>query len=127
MCILWLFTSQSANVSTALRELHDHICELQTKHLEAGDFNQAKLTDILPCFHQHISLATRESNTLDHEYTNRQEAYIAVPHHHMGFSDQFSILLVPAHRPVLKDIKPTQTTITVWHSGAASMLQDCFE
>lgn len=50
-----------------------------------------------------------------------------VPHPHLGFSVHISILVVPAHTPVLKDNKPIVKTITVWPSGAASMLQDFFE
>jgi len=60
-------------------------------------------------------------------YTNRREAYRAVPRPNLGFSDHISILLVPTHHPVIKNNKPTERTITVWPNGAVSMLQDCFE
>jgi len=127
-----VYIPPSANISIALRELHDHICELQNKHPEAffivaGDFNQAKLKDVLPRFHQHVTLATRGNNTLDQVYTNRREAYRAVPSPNLGFSDHISILLVPTHHPVLKDNNPTEKPITVWPYGAVSKLQDCFE
>lgn len=102
----------------ALRELHNHICELWTKHPETfilfvGDINQAKLTDILPRFYQHVSIATRDYNMLDHVYTNRREAYKAMPRLHLGFSDHTCVLPVPTHCPVLKNNKPAQKTITV--------------
>lgn len=69
----------SANTSMAIRELYNHICVLQNKHPEAffvvaGDFNHVKLTDILPLFHQHVSMATKGNNMLDCVYTNKQEA-----------------------------------------------------
>lgn len=130
--IVAVYIPPSANASMALGELHDHIGALQNKHWDvffvvAGDFNHVNLTDILPRFHQHVSIATRGNNTLDRVYTNRGAAYRAVPHPHLGFSDHIYIQLVPAHRLLLKDTKPTVKTITVWPSGANFILQDCFE
>ena len=51
--------------------------------MAAGDFNHVKLTDTLPWFHQHVSIATRGNNTLDCVYTNRWEAYSEVPRPHL--------------------------------------------
>ncbi len=62
-----------------------------------------KLIDILPWFYQHVSIVTRGNNTLNSVYTNRPRADRAVSCPHLGFSDHISILLVPAHCPVLKD------------------------
>ncbi len=42
--------------------------------------------------------------------------YRSIPHPHLGASDS-----------VLKDIKATQKTITVWPSETVPMIQDCFE
>ena len=58
------------NANEALKELHDNISLLQTKHPEAfyvvaGDFNHVKLTDTLPRFYQHVTIPTRGDNTLD--------------------------------------------------------------
>lgn len=122
--IVAVYIPPSANASKALRELHDHIGVLQNKHPEAffvvaGDFNHVKLTDTLPRFYQHVSIATRGNNTLDRVYTNKWDSYRAVPCLHLGFSDYISIMLAPAHHPVLKANKPTQKTITVWPRGAA--------
>lgn len=52
--------------------------ERHNKHPEAfwvvvGDFNHAKLTDILPRFRRLISVATRGNNTIDQVHTNRWE------------------------------------------------------
>lgn len=128
--IVTVYVPLSANAHVALGELHDHTCELQNKHLEsffvvAGDFNHAKLMDTLPQFYEHVSIATRGNNTLDQVYTNRREAYRALPCPHLGFSDHIYIMLIPAHRPVLRHDKPTQKNITVGPSTVVPMLQDC--
>ncbi|KAI3375424.1 hypothetical protein L3Q82_021910, partial [Scortum barcoo] len=69
----------------------------------------------------------RGNNTLDRVYTNKRDAYRAVPHPHLGFSDHISIMLVPAYRPLLRRHTPTQRTITVWPSDAVPALQVCFQ
>ncbi|KAI3374040.1 hypothetical protein L3Q82_022606, partial [Scortum barcoo] len=104
---------------------------LQHKHPEAfyvvaGDFNHVNLTDTLPKFYQHVTIPTRGNNTLDRVYTNKRDAYRAVPHPHLGFSDHISIMLLPAYRPLLRHT-PKQRTITVWPSDAVPALQDCFQ
>ncbi|KAI3366789.1 hypothetical protein L3Q82_009452 [Scortum barcoo] len=90
------------------------------------DFNHVNLTDTLPKFYQHVTIPTRGNNTLDRVYTNKRDAYRAVPHPHLGFSDHISIMLLPAYRPLLRHT-PTQRTITVWPSDAVPALQDCFQ
>jgi len=93
----------------------------------AGDFNHANLTDIAPRFYQHVTFATRGNNILDRVYTNRRRAYRAVPLPKLGLSDDISVMLVPSYSPVVKTMKPTQKTITLWPSNATSVLQHCFE
>ncbi|KAI3352197.1 hypothetical protein L3Q82_005161 [Scortum barcoo] len=66
-----------------------------------GDFNHVNLTDTLPKFYQHVTIPTRGNNTLDRVYTNKRDAYRAVPHPHLGFSDHISIMLLPAYRPLV--------------------------
>ncbi|KAI3362739.1 hypothetical protein L3Q82_001805 [Scortum barcoo] len=56
-----------------------------------------------------------------------RDAYRAVPHPHLGFSDHISIMVLPAYRPLLRRHTPTQRTITVWPSDAVPALQDCFQ
>lgn len=60
-----VYIPPGANANKALKELHDTISLLQTKHPEAfyvvaGDFNHMKLTDTLPCFYQHVDFPTGE-------------------------------------------------------------------
>ncbi len=97
------------------------ICSLQNKH-----FSHVNLTDITPGFYQHITIVTQGDNTLDCVYTNRREAYRVVPRPHLGLSDYITIMLVPSYIRVLKKMKVTQRTITVWPNDAAPVLQDCF-
>ena len=130
--IIAVYVPPHANATAALKELHDTINTLQNKYPEAlyvvaGDFNHVWLRDTLPTFQQHVKIATRGNNTLDKVYTNRRETYRAFPHPHLGSSDHISIMLAPAYCPVLKNKKATEKDITVWPSGAISMLQDCFE
>ncbi len=126
-----VYIPPSTNANEALGELHDNICSLQNKHPEAffviaGDFNHVNLTDVTSGFYQHVTPATRGENTLDRVYTNKCRAYRAVPRPHLGLSDHISIMLIPSYSPVLKKMKPTNKTITVWPNDAASVLQDCF-
>lgn len=134
MFIAAVFVPPDANTNATLKELHDAVSSLQNKHPEAlyvaaGDFNHVNLQDTLPEFHQHpsVTIATRGDNTLDRVYTNRRGIYRAAPHPHLGSSDHISIMLVPAYCPVVKSMRATQKTITVWPTEAVSMLQDCFE
>ncbi|KAI3358987.1 hypothetical protein L3Q82_015367 [Scortum barcoo] len=126
-----VYIPPGAKANEALKELHNNISSLQHKHPEAfyvvaGDFNHVNLTDTLPKFYQHVTIPTRGNNTLDRVYTNKRDAYRAVPHPHLGFSDHISIMLLPACRPLLRRHTPTQRTITVWPSDAVPALQDCF-
>ena len=45
----------------------------------AGHFNHCNLRTVLPKYHQHVSVATRENNILDHVYSNVKGAYKAAP------------------------------------------------
>ncbi len=83
--------------------------------------------DTLSSFYQHVTIPTRGDNTLDCVYTNIQGAYRALPRPHLGLSDHITILLAPAYRPLLRRIRPTKKTVTVWPSDAAFVLQDCFQ
>ena len=74
-----------------------------------------------------VKIATQGNNTLDKVYTNRRETYRAFPRPHLCSSDHISIMLAPAYCAVLKNKKATEKDITVWPSGAISMLRDCFE
>lgn len=63
------------------------------------------------------------TNKLNHVCSNKQDAYSAIPHLHRGLSNHISVMLVPTYCPLLTSSK--KDSITVWHSGAVSALQDC--
>ncbi|KAI3369447.1 hypothetical protein L3Q82_007487 [Scortum barcoo] len=126
-----VYIPPGAKANEALKELHNNISSLQHKHPEAfyvvvGDFNHVNLTDTLPKFYQHVTIPTRGNNT--NKLHQQRDAYRAVPHPHLGFSDHISIMLLPpAYCPLLRRHTPTQRTITVWPSDAVPALQDCFQ
>ncbi|CAI5678409.1 unnamed protein product [Oreochromis niloticus] len=130
MFVIAAYIAPHANANNVLKELHNNISSLQNKHPEAfyvvaRDFNHVNLTDILPRFHQHVTIPTRGNNMLDRVYTNMRDTYRAVPRPHLGLSDHICIMLVPAYHPPLQHSKPTQKT--VWPNDGDSELQDCFE
>ncbi len=120
------------NRSEALNYLYQHISEQQTAHPDAflilaGDFNHADLKSVFPKIYQHVDFPTRGKNTLDLVYTTQRGAYKALPLPHLGASDHITVMLMPAHRPLVKVIKPTHKQIQVWPEGSSEALQDCFE
>lgn len=130
--IVVVYIHPSAKANEVLAELHENIVSLQNKYPDAfyviaGDFNHVNVTDITPRFYQHVTIGTRGNNTLDRVYTNRRGAYRAFPLPNLGLSDHISVMLAPSYSPVVKTMKPTQKSITVWPGNAASVLQHCFE
>lgn len=94
------------------------ISSLQTKHLEAfyvvaGDLNHVKVTDTMPSFYQHVTFPTWGDKTLECVNSNIHGVYRALPSPHFGLSNHIYILLAPAHRPLLRRIRPTKKTVTV--------------
>lgn len=86
-----------------------------------------KLTDTMPSFYQHVTFPPWGDKTLECVNSNIHGVYRALPRPHLGLSDHICILLAPAYRPLLRRIRPTKKTVTVWPSDAASVLQDCFQ
>ncbi len=120
------------NRSEALNYLYQHISEQQKAHPDAflilaGDFNHADLKSVFPKIYQHVDFPTRGKNTLDLVYTTQRGAYKALPLPHLGASDHITVMLMPAHRPLVKVIKPTHKQIQVWPEGSSEALQDCFD
>ena len=80
-----MYIAPQAITMTALKELHWTLCKLETTCAEAaftvaGDFNKANLRETLPKFYQYIDCSIRDAKTLDHCYSNFQDAYKALPH-----------------------------------------------
>ncbi len=102
-------SSNNNNRSEALNDLYQHISEQQTAHPDAflilaGDFNHADLKSVFPKIQQHVDFPTRGKNTLDFVYTTQRGAYKALPLPHLGASDHITVMLMPAHRPLVKVI-----------------------
>ena len=120
-----------ADTMTALKELHWTLCKLETTYPEAafivaGDFNKANLRKTLKKFYQHIDWSTRSAKTLDHHYSNFQDANKA-PSPPFGKLDHDLILLIPSYRQKLKQEVPVLRSIQCWSDQTESMLQDCFD
>ncbi len=118
--------------ASAVTDLYQHISEQQTAHPDAflilaGDFNHADLKSVFPKIQQHVDFPTRGKNTLDFVYTTQRGAYKTLPLPHLGASDHITVMLMPAHRPLVKVIKPIHKQIQVWPEGSSEALQDCFD
>ncbi len=125
-------SSNNNNRSEALNGLYQHISGQQTAHPDAflilaGDFNHADLKSVFPKIQHHVDFPTRVKNTLDFVYTTQRGAYKALPLPHLGASDHITVMLMPAHRPLVKVIKPIHKQIQVWPKGSSEALQDCFD
>ncbi|KAK3537358.1 hypothetical protein QTP70_008788 [Hemibagrus guttatus] len=130
--IVGVYIPPRANAKEALCELYGAISELQNAHPDglfiiAGDFNHANLKSVLPKFHQHVDFATRGVNALDLVYTNILCAYRAEPRPQLGYSDNISVMLIPAYRPLVRHSKLVVKLVKTWPEGAISALQDSFE
>ncbi len=120
-----------ANSTAALSKLHNVFSALETAHpdadfIAAGDFNQCNLRAVLPKYHQHVDIPTRENNTLDNVYSNICGAYRAAPRPHFGQSDHISLFLYPAYRQRLKQTNPITKQVKLWTPQTEGILQDCF-
>lgn len=106
-----VYLPPSANANYALAKLHETISNLQTMHPEeliiiAGYVNHVNLKSVLPRFFQHVNFTTRGDICLDIVDTNT--TYKVFPHPHLGYSDQISVLMVPACKSLLKSFNSAQ-------------------
>lgn len=74
-----------------------------------------------------MNFPNKGEDKLDLFYTDSHEAYKSIPHTHLGLSDHFSVMLMPAYRSVLICPRQLHRHIRDWPAGAVSALQDCFE
>eukprot|EP00061_Rhincodon_typus_P003030 g19113.t1 len=96
-----------ADVKNTLDKIYTATKTPETKFPEslfivASDFNQAKLKQVMPKYHQHISCPTRGINILDRCYTTIKDAYCSIPCPHFGKSDHSAAFLLPAYKQKLK-------------------------
>eukprot|EP00061_Rhincodon_typus_P010009 g33944.t1 len=87
----------------------------------AGNFNTAKLKQVMPKYNQSISCPTRGPNILDHCYTTSKDAYRSIPCPHFG------IFLLPAYRQKLKRENPSRKEVQCWSEAAEDHLWECLE
>ena len=92
-----------------------------------GDFNRAKMKKVMPKYHQHIDFFTRGDQTLDHCYTAFRDSYKPFHRPAFGKADHTSILLLPAYRQKLKQVRPVARTVHQWSDESVATLQDCFD
>lgn len=74
-----------------------------------------------------VDSRTRKGKTLDQVYTNIPGAYKARPSPHPGYSDDLSLSLTPAYKPIICRSKPQHKTMQSWTEEAKLSLHDCFE
>eukprot|EP00061_Rhincodon_typus_P011907 g37275.t1 len=108
-----VYISPHTDVKNALDVIYTTTNTLEMKFPEAlfivaGNFNQASLKQLLPRYHQHISCPTRGLNILDHCYTAINDAYGFIPCPHFRKSDHYTVFLLPAYKPKLKQEGPSQ-------------------
>ena len=127
-----VYIHPKADTDQALNSLCEIISKYENSDPEAlsiitGDFNQANLRSVLPNYHQQITCATRELNTLDHCYSKIRGAYKSIQRGNLGNSDHTTILLLPTYKQVMKQSKPVKATVNVWTEDAKEKLRGCFE
>ncbi|XP_039908517.1 uncharacterized protein LOC120747010 [Simochromis diagramma] len=106
-----IYIPPQADNNKALSDLHDVLSGHQAKHpdaalIVAGDFNRAKLKQVMPNFHQHVTCPTRGNNTLDHCYSPFKGGYKAISLPAFGKSDHVAILLAPEYKQRLHQEAP---------------------
>ena len=104
-----------------MEELYVIINGLENMHREAafivvGDFNRANLKN--ECL---------RDQTLDHCYTAFRDSYKPLHRPAFGKADHSSILLLPAYRQKLKQVRPVARTVHQWSDESVATLQDCFD
>lgn len=124
-----VYIPPQADTDTALSDLRDVLCQLQTKHpnaalIVAGDFNKAKLKKVLLNFYQHVPCSTRGNNTLDHCYTPFKEGYKAMSLPPLGKSDHATIFLVPKYKQRIAQEKVVTRQVRCWNVQSEATLQD---
>ncbi|XP_069747947.1 rho-related BTB domain-containing protein 3 isoform X3 [Narcine bancroftii] len=90
------------------------------------DFNEANLKKSLTTYHQHITCATRGTNTLNYYSATIKKDYQAIPHPLFGKSEYLSVLLL-AYKQSLRTTAPGVKTVKVWSWDLPAGFQDCFE
>lgn len=123
-----VYIPPQADTGLALSELHDALSGNINKHPDAaiiiaGDFNKAKLRQVMPNFYQHVFCPTRGLNILDHCYTQIKNAYKAHSIPAFGKSDHAAIFLTPEYKQRSVRDPPVQRVVTRWSAQSEATLQ----
>ncbi len=115
-----VYIPPKADTSLALSKLHDVLSGYINKHPDAafiiaGDFNKAKLRQVMPNFHQHVSCPIRGPD--------RIHWIIAKLSLKMPTSDHATIFLSPEYKQRLVQEPPEERVVMYWSSHSEAMLQ----
>lgn len=127
-----VYIPPQADTDTALSKLHDMLSVCLNHHPDAaiivtGDFDKAKLRQVMPNFYQHISCPTRGKNTLDHCYSQFSNGYKANLLLAFGKSDHAAILLIPEYKQMHVRVAPDRQVVKHWSAQSEPMLQDALD
>jgi len=95
--------------------------------LVLGDFNECRLSKVLPHYRQYVKCKTCKDNTLDLCYGNVPRAYKSIPLPSLGRSIHNMISLVPTYRSRLRSSRPRKKTVRRWTEDASLTLSACFD
>lgn len=130
--LLWLFWQFKSHKWTITRRYQTYmLCFAATKLniqlptlIVKGDFNRARLKQVMPNFHQHVTCLTRKDNTLDHCYNLFKGGYKAISPPAFRKSDCAAILLTPEYKQTLLQEAPMMREVRCWTSQSEAMMQD---
>lgn len=130
--VLLVYVPPDANSQNAMKIIHEQVqtmenCSPNSPKIILGDFNQSRLENYLPHFHQCINEPTRGENTLDRCYCSLQNAYKAIVRPGLGKSDHHVIHLLPRYKQRIKSEKPSKKSVCVWNATSKEKLQTAFE
>ncbi|KAG1663834.1 Patj [Nymphon striatum] len=129
-CVIYI--PNKSHEKYAIIELSEIIQNLYSAAPDAcfilnGDFNRCELGKTAVKFHQHVSIPTRRSASLDLLYSNVPDAYTSVPLPNLGKSDHNLIHLIPKYRPLIQRERPKKIKVQLWNESTRQQLQGSLE
>ncbi|XP_071944816.1 uncharacterized protein [Antedon mediterranea] len=132
LIITVVYIPPDANAESAATQLSTIVTDNELKHPNAtsiilGDFNHVNLKKTLPKLFQHVTVATRNNNILDHCYTTIKDAYRSLKRPPLGESDHNLIYMIPRYRCQFKREAVKSRMISKWTPDNIMKLQGCFD
>ena len=126
--LLTVYCPPNGSATSARDTIFSTVASFQTHYpnsliLLNGDFNQVKMTSLLPDFSQYVNCKTRGENTLDLLYANVRNAYSCVPLPPVGTSDHTMVRLVPCYLPVVKRVGAITREVQCWSEEGEDRLK----